>query len=155
MATVDKFVTIVTSSGDYQGTINLNLSQLPVDRVSDLFVKSDINFLPLYDTVVKGQNGKEILVNVQDIAAVIPHDKIIPPSPELRQDVQITVKLKFGLGQLRGKVNLLGETQQLDRISDLLNFPGKRWLILYETNYKANPIQAAILNLDFISTIED
>jgi hypothetical protein len=155
VATVDKSVTIVTTSGDYQGTINLNLANVHVNRVSDLFVKTDIAFLPLYNAIVMGQRGKEVLINIKDVAVVIPHDEISAPSPALRKDAAVTVKLKYGLGQLTGNVNLWGETQQVDRISDLLNFPDKKWLILYEVSFKGKLMPAAIINLQFISLVED
>lgn len=155
VATKDKPVVVVTTSGDYQGNINLNLSNVQINRVSDLFVKSDISFLPLYDATVKGLKGKEILINTKDIAVVIPNDNIFPPSPELRKDAMVSIKLKYDLGQLAGKVNLWGETRQVDRISDLLNFPGKKWLILYEASYKGKSLRAAVINLEFISTVND
>lgn len=155
MVTVDRPVTIVTTSGDYAGNVNLNLSSVQINRVSDLFVKSDIAFLPMYNTTVKGEKGREIIVNIKDIAVVIPKDTLSSPTPELRKDATVTVKLKYDLGQLMGKVNLLGDTQQSDRISDLLNSPGKKWLILYEASYKENNIPAAIINIDFISMVED
>lgn len=155
LATVDRPVTIVTTSGDYQGNINLNLANVQVNRVSDLFVKTDIAFLPLYNAVVMGQKNREVLINVNDIAVVIPHDQISAPSPALRRDATVTVKLKFGLGKLSGNVNLWGETQQVDRISDLLNFPDKKWLTLYEVGYKGKNMPVAVVNLKFISTVED
>lgn len=155
VATNDKHVTIVTTSGEYQGNINLNFSSVQVNRVSDLFVKSDIAFLPLYNAIVKGVKGKEVLINIRDVAVVIPNDNISPPSPELRKDAVVSIKLKYDLGQLVGKVNLWGETQQLDRISDLLNFPGKKWLILYDASYKGKNLRAAVINLEFISTVDD
>ena len=155
LATVDRPVTIVTTSGDYQGSINLNLANVQVNRVSDLFVKTDIAFLPLYNAVVMGQENKEVLINVNDIAVVIPHDQIIAPSPALRRDAAVSVKLKFGLGQLNGNANLWGETQQVDRISDLLNFPDKKWLTLYEVEFKGEKMPAAIINLKYISIVED
>lgn len=155
MATVDKPVIIVTTSGEYTGNVNLNLSSVQIDRVSDLFVKSDIAFLPMYDTAVKGEKGREIIVNIKDIAVVIPEDTIQSPSPELRKDIQVTVKLKYDLGRLMGKANLWGDTRQSDRISDLLNSPGKKWLILYEASYNGKSIPAAIVNIDFISIVED
>ena len=155
LATNDKPVIIVTTSGEYQGNINLNFSSTQINRVSDLFVKSNIAFLPLYDAAIKGQKGREILINVKDIAVVIPNDDVFPASPELRKDAVVSIKLKFDLGCLMGKVNLWGETQQLDRISDLLNFPGKKWLILYEANYEGKSLRAAIVNLEFISTVDD
>ena len=67
----------------------------------------------------------------------------------------MSVNLKYGLGHLVGKMNLWGETQEMDRISDLLNFPGKKWLLLYEASYKGKNLQTAIINLEFISTVED
>lgn len=155
VATNDRPVTIVTTSGEYQGNINLNLSNVQINRVSDLFVKSDIAFLPLYNATVMGLEEKEVLINIKDIAVVIPNDDLFPPSPELRRDAMVSIKLKHDLGHLTGKVNLWGETQQLDRISDLLNFPGKRWLILYEAIYKGKNLRAVIINLEFISTAED
>ncbi len=155
VATDDKPVTIVTTSGEYQGNINLNFSNVQINRVSDLFIKSDIAFLPLYNATVKGLKDKEVLINIKDIAVVIPGDNISPPSPELRKDARVSIKLKYDLGQLAGKVNLWGETQQLDRISDLLNFPEKKWLILYEASYKGKDLRAAIINLEFISTVDD
>lgn len=155
VATVDRPVTVVTTSGDYKGNINLNLANVHVNRVSDLFIKTDIAFLPLYHATIMGNQEKEILINVKDIGVVIPHDEIIAPSPALRKDAYIIVKLKYGLGQLNGKVNLWGETQQVDRISDLLNFPGKKWLTLYDVSFKGKQIQAAIVNLQFISYVED
>jgi hypothetical protein len=155
VATNDRPVTILTTSGEYQGNINLNLSNVQINRVSDLFVKSNIAFLPLYNATVKGLKGKEVLINIKDIAVVIPNDDIFPLSPELRKDAIVSIKLKYDLGELTGKVNLWGETQQLDRISDLLNFPGKKWLILYEASYKGEKLIAAIINLEFISTVDD
>lgn len=155
MATVDRPVTIVTTSGDYRGNINLNLSSVQINRVSDLFVKSNIAFLPIYNATVKGEKDRMVIVNVKDIAVVIPKDALSPATPELRKDVQVTVKLKFDLGQLMGKANLWGDTQQSDRISDLLNTPGKKWLILYDASYKGKNIEAAIINIDFISMVED
>ena len=155
MATVDRPVNIVTTSGNYEGSVNLNLSNVQINRVSDLFVKSDIAFLPIYNTTAKGEKDHEIIVNIKDIAMVIPNDKLPTPAPELRKDVQVTVKLKYDLGQLIGKVNLLGDTKRSDRISDLLNTPGKKWLILYDASYKGKNISAAIINIDFISMVED
>lgn len=155
VATNDKPVTIVTTSGEYQGNINLNFSNVQINRVSDLFVKSDIAFLPLYNATVKGLKDKEVLINTKDIAVVIPSDSISSPSPELRKDAMVSVKLKYDLGRLEGKVNLWGETQPLDRISDLLNFPGKKWLILYEASYNGENLRAAVINLEFISTVDD
>jgi hypothetical protein len=155
VATNNKPVIIVTTSGDYQGDINLNFSSVQINRVSDLFVKSNISFLPLYNAAIKGLKGKEVLINIRDIAVVIPNDTIFPPSPELRKDAMVSIRLKYDLGQLMGKVNLWGETQQLDRISDLLNFPGKKWLILYEASFRGKSLRAAIINLEFISTVDD
>lgn len=155
MTTVDRPVIIVTTSGDYAGTINLNLSSVQINRVSDLFVKSDIAFLPVYNATAKGEKGREFIINVKDIAVVIPKDTLSPPTPELRKDAQVTVKLKYDLGQLAGKVNLWGDTQQSDRISDFLNTPEKKWLILYDASYKGKDIQTAIINIDFISMVED
>ena len=80
VVTNDRPVTIVTTSGDYQGNINLNFSSVQINRVSDLFVKSNISFLPLYNATVKGRKGKEVLINIRDIAVVIPHDSIFPPA---------------------------------------------------------------------------
>ena len=153
--TVDKPVIIVTTSGNYQGYINLNFSSVQIFRISDLFLKGEFSFLPLYNATIQGQKGKTVLINLKDIAMVIPKDNIFGPSPELRKDAKATVKLKYNLGKLLGKVNLWGETQQMDRISDLLNFPGKKWLVLYEANYKGENLPAAIINLEFISTVED
>jgi hypothetical protein len=155
MVTVDRPVVIITTSGDYSGDINLNLSNVQIDRISDLFVKSDIAFLPLYNATVKGKPGREIIVNTKDIAVVIPKDTLAHPSPELRKDADVSVKLKHDLGQLMGKVNLWGGVQQSDRISDLLNFPGKKWLVLYDVSYKGNTLPAAIINIEFISMVED
>jgi hypothetical protein len=155
MTTVDRPVSIVTTSGDYAGNINLNLSNVQINRVSDLFVKSDISFLPLYNATVRGEKGREIIVNIKDIAVVIPQDKLPAPIQELRKDLHVTVKLKYDLGQLVGKVNLWGDTRQSDRISDLLNTPDKKWLILYDASYKGNNIPTAIINIEFISIVED
>jgi hypothetical protein len=155
VATVDKPVTVVTTSGDYQGSINLNLANVHVNRVSDLFIKTDIAFLPLYNAIVMGHRGKEVLINIKDIAVVIPHDQISAPSPALRKDAAVSVKLKYSLGQLTGNVNLWGETQEVDRISDLLNFPDKKWLTLYDVSFKGKQLPAAIINLQFISLVED
>jgi hypothetical protein len=155
MATVDRPVNIVTTSGGYEGNINLNLSNVQINRVSDLFVKSDIAFLPIYNATVDGEKGREIIVNIKDIAVVIPKDKLPHPMPELRKGLNVTVKLKYDLGKLVGKVNLWGGTQQSDRISDLLNTPGKKWLILYDASYKGKNIPAAIVNIAFISVVED
>ncbi len=155
MSTVDRPVVLVTTSGDYSGTVNLNLASVQINRVSDLFVKSDIAFLPIYNATVKGETGRELIVNIKDIAVVIPNDTLSPPTPELRKDADVCVKLKYELGQLMGKVNLWGDTQQSDRISDLLNCPGKKWLVLYEVSYKGKNIPAAIVNIEFISTVED
>ena len=155
MATVDRTVVIITTSGEYSGKINLNLSSVQINRVSDLFTKSDIAFLPIYDATVKGNTGKEIIVNTRDIAVVIPKDILSPPTPELRKDAGVTVKLRYDLGQLAGKVNLWGDIQESDRISDLLNFPGKKWLVLYDVSYKGKKLPAAIINIKFISTVED
>ena len=155
MVTVDRPVVIITTSGDYSGDINLNLSSVQINRVSDLFIKSDIAFLPLYNAIVKGRTGREIIVNTKDIAVVIPRDTLSPPTPELRKDASVMVKLKYDLGQLVGKVNLWGEVQQSDRISDLLNFPGKKWLVLYDVSYKGRNLPAAIINIEFISMVED
>jgi hypothetical protein len=155
MFTVDKQVVLVTTSGDYTGNINLNLSNVQINRISDLFLKSDIAFLPLYNATVKGEKDKEIIVNIKDIAVVIPKDVLPNPIPELRKDAQVTVKLKFDLGQLSGKVNLMGDSRISDRISDLLNFPGKRWLILYDVTFKGEVLPAVIVNIEFISTVED
>jgi hypothetical protein len=154
-ATNDRSVDIVTTSGEYSGNINLNLASVQINRVSDLFVKSDISFLPIYNAVINGKQGREVIVNIKDIAVVIPKDGLAPPTPELRKDVAVSVKLKFDLGRLTGKVNLWGETQQSDRISDLLNFPGKKWLVLYDASYHGRNLSAAVVNIDFISTVED
>lgn len=155
MATIDRPVVIVTTSGDYSGNINLNFSSVQINRTSDLFLKSDIAFLPIYDAAINGKEGREIMINTRDIAVVIPKDTLAPPTPELRKDTDITIKLKYDLGQMVGKVNLWGDTRQSDRISDFLNFPGKKWLILYDVTYKGKILQAAIVNLEFISTVED
>ena len=155
LATNDIPVTIVTTSGDYHGDINLNFSSVQINRVSDLFVKSNIAFLPLYNATVKGAEGKEVLINIKDIAVVIPNDNAFPSSPELRKDALVSIKLRYDLGHLAGKVNLWGETQELDRTSDLLNFPGKKWLILYEASFKGKSLRVAIINLEFISTVDD
>lgn len=155
MATVDRQVIIVTTSGEYEGDVNLNLSSVQVNRVSDLFIKSDIAFLPMYNATVRGEKGREVIVNIKDIAVVIPQDKLPAPIPELRKDRKVTVKLKHNLGKLAGNVNLWGDTQQSDRVSDFLNTPGKRWLILYDASYKEKNIPAAIINIEFISIVED
>ncbi len=155
LATNDRPVTIVSTSGDYQGMINLNFASVPIHRVSDLFIKADIAFLPLYNATVKGNRGKEILINTKDIAVVLPHDSLPVSQPELRKDARLLVKLKYGLGHLAGKVNLWGETQPVDRVSDLLNIAGKKWLTVYDVNYKGKGLAAAVINLDFISTVED
>jgi hypothetical protein len=155
MATVDRPVQIITSSGDYTGNINLNLSSVEINRVSDLFVKGDISFLPIYNATGGGKKDREIIVNTRDIAVVIPQDKLPSPMPELRKSLDISVKLKYDLGHLVGKVNLLGDSQQSDRISDLLNTRGKKWLILYDASYKGKDIPAAIINIEFISIVED
>ena len=155
MVTVDRPVTIITTSGDYSGDINLNLSSVEINRTSDLFTKSDIAFLPLYNATVKGKTDREIIVNSRDIAVVIPKDPLPPHAPELRKDAAVTVKLKYDLGQLVGKVNLWGDVQQSDRVSDLLNFPGKKWLVLYDLIYKGRNLPVAIINIEFISMVED
>lgn len=152
--TNDKIVTIITGSGECKGTINLNSAPLKVDRVSDFFIKSDIAFLTLYDTVLMGQAGKAALLNIKDIAVIIPHDNISPRRPELRQDLDVKVRLKLGIGQINGKINLMGETQQVDRVSDLLNYPGKRWLVVYEACFRGKSLLTTIINLDFISSVE-
>jgi hypothetical protein len=155
METVDRPVYIVTSSGDYTGNINLNLSSVQINRVSDLFVKGAVSFLPIYNATVNGKKGREVIVNTKDIAIVIPQDTLPPPIPELRKSLSVSVKLKYDLGHLVGKVNLLGDSQQSDRLSDLLNTNGKKWLILYDASYKGKNIPAAIINIEFISIVED
>jgi hypothetical protein len=155
VATQDKMVTIVTTSGNLVGDINLNFSSVQVNRVSDLLSKGGVSFLPLYHMVSREGARRNVLVNIRDVAVIIPHDKIHPPSPELRKDRVVSVKLKFDLGTLSGKTNLMGETQEMDRISDLLNFPGKKWLVLYEATFKEEALPAAIINIEFISTVED
>jgi len=153
--TVDRDINVITGSGEYKGTINLYSAPVGVDRVSDFFIKSDISFLTLYKTVLIGQPGKVIFINMNDIALVIPLDDIFPRRHELRKDIDVTVKLKSGLGQIKGKINLLSESRQVDRISDLLNYPGKRWLVVYLASFRGKAINAAVINMNFISGIED
>ena len=153
-ATDDKNVTIITCNGEYRGSINLNAASERVDRVSDFFIKSDIAFLTLYNATVKGQTGKVTLLNIKDIAVVIPHDDLFPRVPELRRDVDVNIRLNCNLGQIIGKVNLLSETREVYRVSDLLNYPGKRWLVLYEANLRGRRWGGVIVNLDFVSAVE-
>lgn len=152
--TNDKHITIITTSGEYKGTINLNAARIMVDRVSDFFIKSDFRFVTLYNTVLIGKAGKVAMVNIKDIAMVIPHEQVACCSVELRQDADVIIKLNSGLGQIIGKVNLAGEIQQTDRVSDLLNIPGKQWLLVYDASFKGKPVQAALVNMDFISIVE-
>ena len=154
LETNDKDISIITTSGEYKGTINLNAARTMVERVSDFFIKSEFQFVTLYNTVLIGKPDKVALVNIKDIAMIIPHEQFTRCNIELRQDAEVTIKLKSGLGQLTGKVNLAGETQQIDRVSDLLNSQGKRWLLVYDANFKGKPIQAAVVNMDFISIVE-
>lgn len=153
--TDDKEVAIVTTHGNYNGTINLNAASERVDRVSDFFLRGDFAFLPLYNATVIGQSGKVTLLNVKNIAFVIPNDKLFPRVPELRCDVDVKIRLSSNLGQITGKVNLRSEKQEVNRVSDLLNYPGKRWLVLYDANLKGKRWGAIIINLDFISAVED
>lgn len=153
-ATNDKNITIITCSGEYKGTINLNAAPLQVDRISDFFIKSDISFVTLYNSTVQGQKGKVTLVNIQDIAVIIPHDNLIPRVPELRQDVDVNIRMKFGIGQINGNINLMSETRPVDRVSDLLNYPGKKWIVLYEASFRGRSLGAVIINLDYISAVE-
>lgn len=155
VVTDGRIVHVVTGSGEYRGTVNLHSASEKVDRVSDFFIKSDISFLTLYDTTLMGQTGRVNFISIQDIALVIPQDDIFPKKPELRLDADISIKMKSGLGQIKGKINLLGENRPVDRISDLLNYPGKRWLIVYMASYNGKLINAAVINLDFISCVED
>ncbi|MDX9786553.1 MAG: hypothetical protein RBT11_07245 [Desulfobacterales bacterium] len=152
--TNDKNISIITGSGEYKGTINLNSARVMVDRVSDFFIKSEIRFVTLYNTVFIGIPGKVVMVSVKDIAMVIPHEQFVHFNPELRQDTPVTIKLKSSIGQITGKINLWGEAQQTDRVSDLLNLPGKQWLLVYDADFRGRPIQAAIINMDFISIVE-
>ncbi|MBW2368694.1 MAG: hypothetical protein JRH15_12500 [Deltaproteobacteria bacterium] len=154
MATYDKNITIVTGHGEYKGTINLNSASVRVDSVGDYFTKSDIAFITAYNAILAGQPGKVALVNIKDAAMIIPHEDMPLPALEVRHDVNVMVKLRFGIGQIAGKTNLLGETRPVDRISDLLNYPGKKWLIVYETSFRGRSIPAAIINFDFISSVE-
>lgn len=152
--THDKNISLITGSGEYKGTINLNSARTMVDRVTDFFVKSEIRFVTLYNTELIGQPGKVAMVNVKDIAVVIPHEQFLHTNPELRQDADVTVKLKSGMGHITGKVNLLGETRETDRVSDLLNLPDKQWLLVYDAVFKGKPIQAALIHMEFISVVE-
>jgi hypothetical protein len=151
--TDDRFVTIVTVGGEYKGMINLNSAPVKVDRVSDYLTKGNLSFLPLYNAIVMGAHGETIFLNISEIAAVIQPDNIIPKRTELRQDAEVTIKLKDSLGQITGKVNMIGEVRPVDRVSDLLNYPGKRWLVVYEASYKGMDMLSTIINMNFISTV--
>ena len=153
MPTNDRDITVVTSGGEYKGTINLNSAPVMVERVSDFFAKSDISFLSLYNTTFMGKSGKTVFLNVNDIAVVIQPDNAVSKRSELRHDAIVTVRLRHGLGQINGKVNLMGETKPVDRDSDLLNYPGKRWLVVFEASFKGMSMLSTIINMDFISMV--
>lgn len=154
IATDDRVVQIVTEGSEYKGTINLNSAPEKIDRVSDYFIKNKNAFLTLYNTVKMGQTGKVILINIKDIVLVTPLDDIFPSKPELRRDADVVVKLKSGVGQIRGKINLLSDTRKVDRISDFLNSPDRRWLVVYMASFRGKPISAAMINMDHISSVE-
>ncbi len=154
VTTKDAEIAVVTSSGEYTGTINLNSAPERIERTSDFFTKGNQSFITLYNAIRMGQSGKVIFINIKDIAVVLPKDDIFPDRPELRKDASITIKLKYGLGTIKGKVNLMGESRQVDRISDLLNYPGKKWLVVYNAEYRARFTNAALINLEFISSVE-
>ena len=154
LTTEDMEIALVTGSGEYNGTINLNAAPERIDRTSDFFTKGNSAFITLYNAIRMGQTGKVIFINVKDIAVALPKDGIFPNRPELRKDAPITVKLKYGLGTIKGKVNLLGERRELDRVSDLLNYPGKKWLVVYNAEYRARSTSVALINLEFISSVE-
>ena len=44
-------------------------------------------------------------------------------------------------------------TQMVDRVSDLLNYPSKKWLVLYDVNYRGKSLPLALVNMDFISYV--
>lgn len=154
LATNDMDVTVITGSGEYTGTINLDSAHERMERTSDFLIKSNLVFITLYNTIRMGQPGKVVFINIRDIAVVLPKDTIFPEKPELREDAPITVKLRFGLGKIEGKVNLMGESRRVDRVSDLLNYPGKKWLVVYNANYRGRHINVAMINLEFISHTE-
>ena len=153
MPTDDRDITVVTSTGEYKGTINLNSAPVKVERVSDFFIKSDFSFLLLYNTTLFGKPGKTVFLNLNDIAVVIQPDDALPKRSELRHDAIVSVKLRYGLGQINGKVNLRGETMPVDRVSDLLNYSRKRWLVVYEATFKGMTMLFTIINMDFISIV--
>jgi hypothetical protein len=153
--THDVKVTVVTSSGEYSGTINLNASCEQADRTSDFLIKGNPAFLTLYNAVLVGQPGEVIFINFKDIALVLPKDGIFPDKPELREDARITVNLKYGLGKIKGMVNLLGEDRHIDRVSDLLNYPRKKWLVVYDAECKGKHVNVALINLDFVSSAKN
>ena len=65
-------VTIKTSDGQtLQGKVNISA----MERVSDLFTKSDEPFLVVVDAVSKGVEGKTLFLNKDHIIWVEPQDK--------------------------------------------------------------------------------
>jgi hypothetical protein len=153
MPTDDRDIAVVTSTGEYKGTINLNSAPVKVERVSDFFIKSDFSFLLLYNTTFFGKPGKTAFLNLNDIAVVIQPDNALSKRSELRHDAILSVRLRYGLGQVNGKVNLRGETMPVDRVSDLLNYSKKRWLVVYEATFKGRTMLSTIINMDFISMV--
>lgn len=154
VATNDMEIEVVTGSGEYTGTINLNSAPERIERTSDFFIKGDPAFITLYNAIQMGKPGNVIFINNKDMAVVLPKDDIFPSRPELREDTPITIKMKYGLGIIKGMVNLMGESRRVDRVSDLLNYPGKKWLIVYNAEYKGKSPNVALISLDFISSAE-
>ncbi len=152
--TDDKLITVITISGEYKGMINLNSAPVKVNRVSDFLAKTDLSFLPLYNTTVMGVTGETIFLNFADIAAVVQPDDIDSKRSELRRDAKVIIRLKNNLGQINGKVNIHGESKPVDRVSDLLNYPEKKWLVVYEASFKGKTMLSTIINMDFISMVK-
>ena len=48
----------------------------------------------------------------------------------------------------------MGENRRVDRVSELLNYPGKKWLIVYNAKFKGRSTNVALVNLEFISSAE-
>lgn len=153
--TVDRQILVITGSGEYKGRINLNSAPVRVEHVSNFLIKSDLSFLTLYNTTKNGKLGGVIFINIQDIAVVIPTEDFSPPTPELRKDVDVSVKLKAGYGQINGKIDLLSETREVDRVSGLLNYPEKKWLVVHMAKFGGRELNIAIINMDFISCVTD
>jgi hypothetical protein len=154
IATVDKIITVITSNGDYRGTINLYSGPQMADSVGDFFMKSNLAFLPLYNATVKGLTGKVTLLNFNDIAVVISQDEVSSAKTHRRREVDVSIRLNSNLGYINGKVDLCCGTREVYRVSDLLNYSRRRWLTVYDATMRGKTLDCVVVNYDYISSVE-